>query len=156
MGAPKNNQFWKARSKHGRDKVFSSPDVLWEASCEYFQWCDDNKWDGEKVRPYTIEGLCIFLGINSRTFRNYQSKDEYKDFLPILSTIEDIIRTQKFEGAAVGAFNSNIIARDLGLKDETSIEHKGGISFADGLKKIGETVKANPELEKKLEDELKD
>ena len=31
-----------------------------------------------------------------------------------------------------------------------------GMSFSEGLKKIGETVKANPELEKKLEDELSD
>lgn len=156
MAAPKNNQFWKARSKHGRDKIFSTPEILWEASCEYFQWCDDNKWDGEKVRPYTIEGLCIFLDISSRTFRNYQNMDEYKAFLPILSMIEDIIRTQKFEGAAVGAFNSNIIARDLGLRDVTDVNHSGGISFADGLKKIGETVKSNPDLEKQLEDELTD
>lgn len=156
MGAPKNNQFWKARSKHGRDKVFSTPCILWEAGCEYFQWCDDNKWDGEKVRPYTIEGLCIFLGINSRTFRNYQSKDEYKDFIPILSTIEDIIRTQKFEGAAVGAFNSNIIARDLGLKDETSIEHKGGISYSDGLDKVRDSIGTSKGLREQLKDELKD
>jgi hypothetical protein len=29
---------------------------------------------------------------------------------------------QKFEGAAVGAFNSNIIARDLGLIDRTELK----------------------------------
>lgn len=28
MGAPKGNQFWKLRSKHGRDKLFSSPEIL--------------------------------------------------------------------------------------------------------------------------------
>jgi hypothetical protein len=99
MAAPKNNQFWKARGKHGRDKIFSSPGILWEAVCEYFQWCDDNKWDGKKIRPYTIEGLCVFLDIDSRTFRNYQNKEEYKDFFPILWKIEDIIKTQKFHNS---------------------------------------------------------
>jgi hypothetical protein len=42
MGAPKGNQFWKLRSKHGRDTLFESPEKMWEAACEYFQWCDDN------------------------------------------------------------------------------------------------------------------
>ena len=42
MGAPKGNQFWKARAKHGRDKIFKTPDALWKAACEYFEWVDDN------------------------------------------------------------------------------------------------------------------
>ena len=29
MAASKNNQFWKLRSKHGRDILFSSPELLW-------------------------------------------------------------------------------------------------------------------------------
>ena len=44
MAAPKGNQFWKLHSKHGRDTLFSTPDLMWEAACEYFQWCDDNPW----------------------------------------------------------------------------------------------------------------
>lgn len=42
MAASKNNQFWKLRSKHGRDTLFSSPELLWSAACEYFDWCDEN------------------------------------------------------------------------------------------------------------------
>lgn len=38
------NKFWQQRSKHGRDRLFESADLLWEAACEYFQWCDDNPW----------------------------------------------------------------------------------------------------------------
>jgi hypothetical protein len=44
MAAPKGNQFWKLRSKHGRDKLFASPELLLESACEYFQWCDENPW----------------------------------------------------------------------------------------------------------------
>lgn len=44
MAASKNNQFWKLRSKHGRDTLFSSPEFLWSAACEYFDWCDENPW----------------------------------------------------------------------------------------------------------------
>lgn len=66
------------------------------------------------------------------------------------------------EVAPAYTFNANgvlkgceLLGKHLKLFTE-KIEHSGGVSFADGLKKIGETVKANPELEKKLEDELKD
>ena len=44
MAAPKGNQFWKLRSKHGRDKLFATPDLLWQAACEYFEWCDKHPW----------------------------------------------------------------------------------------------------------------
>lgn len=142
MAAPKGNQFWKLRSKHGRDKLFETSALLWEAACEYFQWCDDNPWvkvetkvknSGSEVtnspaaRPYTLTGLCLYLGCNTKYFFDFKQalpKDE-KDFSEVVTRIEDAIYTQKFEGAAVGTFNSNIIARDLGLKDVKSNEISG-------------------------------
>ena len=39
-----NNQFWKQRTKHGRDKIFTDPQILWEAACEYFEATDSRKW----------------------------------------------------------------------------------------------------------------
>jgi hypothetical protein len=155
------NQFWKLRSKHGRDKLFATSELLWEAALEYFQWCHDNPWEKKETkiktngveqttsptaRPFTMTGLCLYLGCNTQYFSEFKGrlpKDE-KDFSLVITRIEQVIYTNKFEGAAVGAYNANIIARDLGLKDMTSIDHSGGISFADGLKKIGETVKSNP------------
>ena len=47
--------------------------------------------------------------------------------MPIIHKIEEIIYNQKFEGAAVGIFNSNIIARDLGLSDKKDIDHRGSL-----------------------------
>lgn len=152
MSAPKGNQFWKIRSRHGRKKLFGTPQLLWEAACEYFQWCDDNPWietktktkaisvgeikgkaeleeatEAPNARPYTITGLCIYLGCNSAYFRQFKATldENEEDFTTILEQIEDTIYTQKFEGAAVGAFNANIIARDLGLKDASSSELSG-------------------------------
>lgn len=134
MGFPEGNQFWKQRSKHGRDKIFSSPVILWDAACEYFEWCDAHPWlkheavkagdhYGENVtspvqRPYTLEALAIFLDIDVHTFENYCSNESYRDFFTIANKIKSIIKNQKFEGATVGAFNANIIARDLGLTDK--------------------------------------
>jgi hypothetical protein len=136
----KGNQFWKLRSKHGRDKLFKTSELLWEAACQYFQWCDDNPWirvdfrgkdqvDIPVQRPYTISGLCLYLDCNDHYLSQFKAaldKDE-KDFSSIITRIEKIIYTQKFEGAAVGAFNSNIIARDLGLKE--NVETSGSLNI---------------------------
>jgi len=132
MPAPKGNQFWKARYKHGRDKIFSHPDELWKAASNYFQYIDDNPIEvndnkGTKhvnkvklMRPYTIEGLCIYLNIDKETWYSYKSGEgSYEDFIDVTRKIENIIRNQKFEGAVIGIFKENIIARDLGLKENT-------------------------------------
>lgn len=147
MSAPNGNQFWKLRNKHGRDRLFESPELLLKSAYEYFQWCDDNPWtkietttrivkkipmSDEKViptaRPYTISGLCLYLDCNTQYFsqfkKNLTESDIDKDFSLVITRIEDIIYTQKFEGAAVGAFNANIIARDLGLSDRQETNNK--------------------------------
>lgn len=139
MAAPKNNQFWKQRSKHGRDKLFATPELLWEAACEYFEWSDKHPWKkndfvgggpkaGAKVsvdtsRPYTLSGLCLYCDA-SRDWWNKFRASASDDFLGVITRIEEIIYTQKFEGAAVGAFNASVIARDLGLVDKSETEAK--------------------------------
>jgi len=137
MAAPRGNQFWKARTTHGRDKLFDSQGVLWAACAEYFEWVEENplitielvKYQGEakqveipKMRAMTISGLCIFLDIHKSTWYDYCSKDDFSD---TTSRVEEIIRTQKFEGASAELFNPNIIARDLGLVDKK--DHTGKV-----------------------------
>lgn len=131
------NQFWKARAKHGRDKIFETEIVLWEAACEYFDWVEANPlyedkvfaYQGEikhepaaKMRAMTLDGLYIFLDINRSTWDLYRKRD---DFIAVITRIENIIRTQKFEGASADLLNANIIARDLGLRDNVNNEHSG-------------------------------
>jgi len=50
MVAPTGNEFWKLRTKHGRDKIFSTPEILWDAACEYFQWVEDNPLYEQKAQ----------------------------------------------------------------------------------------------------------
>ena len=148
MAAPEGNQFWKLRSKHGRDKLFSSPDLLWETACEYFEWCDDNPlmeidFKGKdadevqipKMRAFTWDGLELYQDIYS--LRDYKTNPEYKDFSQVITRIEKVIRDQKFTGAAAGFLNPNIIARDLGLteKIDQKTEHSGEVQFT-GIKII--------------------
>lgn len=132
MAAPIGNQFWKLRSKHGRDKLFATPDLLWEAACEYFEWCDSNPWMYTKTktrennneteetptqRPYTLSGLCLYCDCSQSFWRKFKSEN-HEDFFSVIMRIEEVIETQQFEGAMVGAFNANIIARKLGLSDK--------------------------------------
>lgn len=136
-GAPKGNHFWKARSTHGRKPIFDKPETLWTASVEYFEWVEANplyeskafSYQGRvtlkqipRMRAMTINGLCIFLDINHETWTNYKKKD---DFLGVTSQVENIIKDQKFAGAACDLLNANIIARDLGLKDKQELRHTG-------------------------------
>lgn len=155
MAAPKNNQFWKLRSKNGRDTLFSSPELLWSAACEYFEWCDNTPWykkeaikSGKKPgkiidiptsRPYTISGLCCYLGCNESYFRKFNI-DNNKDFCPVISMIEQIIETQQIEGAMVGAFNANIVSRKLGLSDKQEINNTGDINANITLKVISSPI----------------
>lgn len=155
MSAPKGNEFWKLRSKHGRDKLFSTPELLWEAACEYFQWCVDNPLEREELiksgqevgktysvnvmRPFTIHGLCIYLDCSTSYFRNLKHEQAGKDqdFLTVIERIQEVIYNQKFEGAAAGFFNANIISRDLGLAERTEShnvnENLNSVSMADVL-----------------------
>lgn len=142
MAAPLGNQFWKARTKHGRDKIFSDSESLWDACCEYFQWVEDNPlfeskafaYQGvvtqelvAKMRAMTLSGLCIFLDIDDDTWDLYRKRD---DFIGVTSRVESIIYNQKFQGAAADLLNANIISRDLGLADKT--ESKQSIVTDDG------------------------
>lgn len=73
-----------------------------------------------KMRAMTIAGLCIFLDVNRTTWTEYGKRP---GFSTVTTRVEEIIRDQKFTGAAANLLNPNIIARDLGLRD--AHEHSG-------------------------------
>ena len=127
MAAPIGNQFWKLRLKHGRDRVIQSPEELWENACEYFEWCDGNPlyskdWKGKDAmevdvplrRVYQKGSFAICCGLSGWE-KISDLKDVSDDFRDVVARIEQIIASQKFEGAAVDQFNARIIAQDLGL-----------------------------------------
>ncbi len=135
--APKGNQFWKLRSKHGRDKLFATPDLLWEAACEYFAYCDKRPWKVVKDKtkgknkekeesptqcPYTLTGLCSYLDVSEEYWREFK-KAGHEDFFGVITRVENIIKSQQLEGAIVGAFNANIVSRINGLADKQEIDH---------------------------------
>lgn len=147
----KGNKLWKLRSKHGRDKLFSDGALLLEEAYAYFDWCDRYPWykpelvkykgeyDEAEVpigRPYTMDGLTVYLGVSGGYFRaakaNLKEKinsnkgtDDEVDLLEAIEMIETIIRNQQIEGAAVGVFTPNLIARLNGLADNQNVNNTG-------------------------------
>ena len=135
MAAPKGNRFWELRSSHGRKPKFATPGDLWNACVEYFEWNEKNplyetkvfhyqgditEHEAPKMRAMTLMGLRLFLDIDNATWLDYSKKE---DFSAVCAAVMDVIRKQKFEGAAADLLNPAIIARDLGLADKH--EHGG-------------------------------
>ena len=101
------NQWWNLRSKHGRDKLFATPDLMWEAAVEYFDWCTKNplmevqqtksagkphkdKKTGKvifpsntielpKMRAFTLHGLCLYLDANTQYFKTFKAQLKESD-----------------------------------------------------------------------------
>lgn len=146
------NQIWRLRAKHGRDKLFATPQLLLEAAYEYFEAVDERpiiKVDfkggmAKRVEiplqaPYTIQGLCVYLDCGVEYFRYFKKSlvdnddPQKSDFLRVVAHIEEVIYNQKFAGASAGIFSSNIIARDLGLADKQDIDTKVAIQQVTGI-----------------------
>lgn len=132
MAAPIKNDFWKQRTKHGRDKIFSSPELLWEEACKFFEWSTDNPlqekdWVGkngkevikDRPRPFTLSALCLFLNISVLTFDTYSKREDFKE---VCDRIRQTCFVQKFNAAAVGFLNANLISKELGLIDKTKLD----------------------------------
>lgn len=129
------NQWWKLRTTHGVQSLFNDPMVLLKGAEEYFNMVDDNPIEEieeheahgiqiKKVvkrhkKPYTLAGFCLFLNVGKTYWSEFKKSVTGKsgDFPKVIELIENAMYAQKLEGAASGIFNANIIARDLGLRE---------------------------------------
>lgn len=137
MAAPKGNQYWKLAHDFRKPKKYSPEEVLNKAN-EYALWCEKNplyemkvfgtgvKMKVPKMRAMTIQGFCLFANMSSRMFYEYEKDEAYRE---IITHVKEIFFSQKFEGAAADLLNPNIIARELGLKDQSDVTHSGEINL---------------------------
>lgn len=128
------------RSKYNV-RLVNSPEEIWDAAIEYFKWAESNPlyeakvFNGQrglthtalpKMRAFTIEGLCMFLGISRDTWNEWGRNPVHSDLADAVKSVNDIIREQKFSGAAVDLLNAGLIARDLGLSDRQELSGPDG------------------------------
>lgn len=143
------NRFWTARSSHGRKPIFTDPDQFYTACMEYFEWANNNPLledkvfcnGGEIIRTTiahpiytTIQGLCIYLDISRQTWDNYKANP---DFLETIGIVEDMLWQNKLELTAAEFLNSNIVCREMGLRDkqEVDVNQRMQIVSHDPIKK---------------------
>ena len=145
--ALKGNRFWERRTKHGRDKLFSTPDILLEECQKHFNDVEehdtiyttefkvvDRVLEEVKVphpAPFTWEKLCMYLGVSRDYFRKFKVQMRQDDphregFIRVIEWVEQTIYSQKFDKAAVGVFNANLISYDLGIRKDMAISTGGG------------------------------
>jgi hypothetical protein len=134
------NKFYLRVSKHGRDKLFKSPKLLWEAAEEYFTHVDNNPWTkvehkGSKAKavnvnvrvPYTMEGLTNYLKCSINYFNTFERTISVDDpdregFLYTINLIRQVVRENKLTGASAGFFKENVIMYWEGLRKDANVE----------------------------------
>ena len=140
-------EYWRDRKRlgpGGRKKKLEGPQHLWELACDFFQQCDETPWVkvdfkgrfAEKVeiptsRPYTWGGFDEYLRahIGLAKLEDYRANRPnkkgirpYDEFSEVITRIGNIIRTQKLEGAIVGAYDARIVSAELGLSQKVTVE----------------------------------
>ena len=134
MPAPKGNKF--AVGNKGTEKKFT-PQQWSDIIEEYFNYCDNNPLfknealkSGDRAgeiiripaaRPYLIEGLCNYANIHPQTFYNYLEKEGYEDYFEITARARNRIFQQNIENGYIGAYDSNLVSRKLGLADKKEL-----------------------------------
>ena len=134
MPAPKGNKF--AVGNKGTEKKFT-PEQWQKKIDEYFSFCDNNPLfknealkSGDRAgeiiripaaRPYLIEGLCNYANIHPQTFYNYLEKEGYEEYFEITARARNRIFQQNIENGYIGAYDSNLVSRKLGLADKKEL-----------------------------------
>ncbi len=137
MAAPKGNQYWKLAKNPGKSSKIKSPEELRQKANAYFEWCASNPVQNrsktnkqgsylEITRPFTKIGVALYCGYCSwESLSNLKNQGE--DFEHLIKQIESIIYDQKYTYAAVGVFQQNIIARELGLMEKAENQREPDI-----------------------------
>ena len=143
--------FWEAMigkypGKDAAGEVGSrlTPEALWDLACLYFQGGNDDKMytkdfirsgdnagmlvEVDTIRPFSWVSLDLFLlskGIKTSINTIRKNLDNrFGEFQEVIERIGMVIYEQKFDGAAIGGYNPQLIIRDLGLADKVDASVK--------------------------------
>lgn len=129
MAIPKGNKLWKIQAEHSKDTLLASPRLLLESAFEYFAWCDKHPLSKSEAvksgsecgriieiplsRPYSVSGFCGYIGCSVSYLEQVRATAD-SEVNEAIERIEDIVRTQLFEGAAIGTFSTSIVSKWMG------------------------------------------
>lgn len=129
-------QFW--RCPPTGSMKFPTPEDMQKAAMAAFQHYEDHPHREEVIfhnkgavvrtfkavmRPYTFRGVALRMGCTATTLNNYRTVPGFRE---VLEWIDEVIYTQKFEGAAGNMMNANFLARDLGLAERSELSGPNG------------------------------
>lgn len=147
---PWQSAFWEAlmgkcpKEDAGEPGSRITPEALWDLACLYFQGENEDTMikkdfirSGESAgkivevtttRPFSWVSFDLFLlyhGIKTSIFSIRTNKDgKYPEFQEVVQRIDHVIYEQKFDGAAIGGYNPQLIIRDLGLSEKVDASVK--------------------------------
>lgn len=118
------------RHKHDRVKVKQTsfdPDTGKKIEKEVFEWEPVYYPDGtpvmEYVKPVTITGLCILLGMSREQLIEYEGHDEYSDTIKrARQQVQDYVEYALMSGSAPPAAAIFNMKNNYGWKDKTESE----------------------------------
>lgn len=107
------------------------PEQLFQLVIGYFEWAESTplntpetanfqgvvgQGQALKIRPFTNHALCLYLNISGSTWQKWRTDPEFMD---VVEFADEVIREQKFSGAAAGVFNAGFIMKDLNMDNST-------------------------------------
>lgn len=121
-----------------KDTKRLTPELLWRLACGYFEAAENDVimqrdfirsgLDAGRIieiprrRPYSLTGFEMYVeayGIRARLSDFFTNRDsKYPGFEAVCNRIRSIITQDKYDGAAVGIYNANLVIRDLGLTEK--------------------------------------
>lgn len=143
------NKGWFKIGNDGRSKKWETPEELQKDIDAYFDWCDNNPIKQihnsqidpstkkpliyDVQRPYTIEGLCVFLECDRLTLLNYEKREGYEPFFNTIKKAKMKIQQNKVERGLTGNAPASITIFDLknnhGYKDKQEIDTNQNIKL---------------------------
>lgn len=116
----------ESKNPVGRPLKFKTPEELEAAIDAYFDACDRANVE-ELVKPYTMSGLAIAMGIDRTTLCNYAHRDEFFNTIKkARAKVEEFAERQLYRsGQVAGTIFS--LKNNFNWKDKKEIEHEGKV-----------------------------
>ena len=121
-----------------KKKYIETPEKLYEIFESYIKDCKSRTRRIPKatvkgvvyedhIPPLTIDGFKTYCNKNGNDINRYwyNIDNGHSEYVTIVTRIKEEIRNDQIEGAIVGQYNNNIVARLNGLKENSDVTTNG-------------------------------